>query len=181
MVFPDDDPSPAGTPGFTNESVNNITINRLYTGFMQLTKEAQILDANGVIVQAFTDVQADLDGKLRPDYQIEYRITYENISTPVVGTGNVNLTATDFEIVEDGTGGNTGSPDNNWADVTDHEQNTSATQGSVQYFTNSADTDAQVLTTSDPVARTQVEKYENPVGQVDPGQTGNFQFRRRLR
>lgn len=176
VAFPDDDP--VNNAGFTNESTNNIVINRLYTGFMELTKEVQILDNNGVIVQPWTANQAVLNGVLiQPDYQIEYRITYRNISTPVVGNGNVGLTAFDFEVVEDGNaavGGNT----NNWASFTDHEQNTAADQGAVEYFTNSGDTTP--LTTSDPVSGTRVDKYENPVGQVDPGQSGQFQFRRRL-
>lgn len=170
VVFPED----AGTPGFSGETTNNITIDRLYTGFMKLTKEVQILDANGVIVQAWTSNQTTLDAvDVLPDYQIEYRITYENISTSVTGTGNTTLTAFEFEVVEDGNAGT-----NNWAAFTDHEQNTSADQGTVQYFTNSAD--VAPLTTADPVAGTKVDKYENEVGQVDPGQTGQFQFRRRI-
>lgn len=174
VVFPED----AGTPGFSGETTNNITIDRLYTGFMKLTKEVQILDANGVIVQAWTADQSTINAvDVLPDYQIEYRITYENISTSVTGTGNTTLTAFDFEVVEDGNAA-VGSNTNNWASFTDHEQNTSADQGTVQYFTNSAD--VAPLTTSDPVAGTKVDKYENEVGQVDPGQTGQFQFRRRI-
>ncbi|PZD74989.1 hypothetical protein C1752_00247 [Acaryochloris thomasi RCC1774] len=175
VAFPDDNPTTA--PGLTGESTNNITIDRIYTGFMQLTKQAQVLDQNGVIVQPFA---SDLTGvEFRPGYQIDYRIGYENISTPVVGTGNVGLTAFEFEVVEDGTvATGTSTTQNNWAAFTDHEQNTSATQGDVEFFTNSGD--ATPLTTTDPLANTQVEKYENPVGQVDPGQTGEFQFRRRL-
>ncbi|MEO0373639.1 MAG: hypothetical protein AAF329_03215 [Cyanobacteria bacterium P01_A01_bin.17] len=177
-------------PGLSGEDTNNITINRLYTGFMQLTKQAQILDENGVIVQPFTSDQTVLNTfavgteRFRPGYQIEYRIVYENISTPVtgIGTGNVGMTAFEFEIVEDGnatiTTATTPDTINNWAAFTDHEQNTSATQGDVEFFTNSGD--AAPLTTTDPLPNTQVERYENPVGQVDPGQTGQFQSRRRL-
>lgn len=193
LAFADDNPS--GSPGYnfasgTPESTTNITLDRLYTGFMKLTKEVQILDANGVLVQAWTSDQTVLDNlnnnpatALQPDYQIEYRITYENISTDVVGSGNTTLTAFDFEIVEDGNpvvnaGTDEQNVNNNWASFTDHEQNTSADQGTVEYFTNS--TDGSPLTTADPIAGTKVDKYENPVGQVDPGQTGQFQFRRRI-
>lgn len=178
LAFADDDPS--GSPGYnftgTPESTTNITLDRLYTGFMKLTKEVQILDANGVIVQAWTETVPPTVNVL-PDYQIEYRITYENLSTGIVGSGNSTLTAFDFEVVEDGNAA-VGSNTNNWASFTDHEQNTSADQGTVEYFTNS--TDGTPLTTADPIAGTKVDKYENPVGQVDPGQTGQFQFRRRI-
>lgn len=184
LAFADDNTTT--TPGYnftgpgTPESTTNVTIERLYTGFMKLTKEVQILDENGVIVQAWTETVPPSVNVL-PDYQIEYRITYENISTGVTGSGNNTLTAFDFEIVEDGNAA-VGSNTNNWASFTDHEQNTSADQGIVQYFTNSADTDLVPgpLTTSDPIAGTKVDKYENEVGQVDPGQTGQFQFRRRI-
>lgn len=182
VAFPDDAPGTTGNEAYTNETTNNITIDRVYTGFMRLTKEVQILDENGVIIRAWTDNQTDIDAvDVLPDYQIEYRITYENISTGVTGSGNSTLTAFDFEIVEDGNAA-VGTNTNNWASFTDHEQNTSADQGIVQYFTNSADTDLVPgpLTTSDPIAGTKVDKYENEVGQVDPGQTGQFQFRRRI-
>jgi hypothetical protein len=173
IAFPDDDPT--GTPGYTGETTNNITIDRLYTGFMQLTKEAQILNASGQVVQAWTSNQATLTAvEVRPDYLIEYRITYNNISTPVSGSGSVGLTAFEFKVVEDGNAGT-----NNWATSTSHQQNTSAAQGTINYFTNSAD--AAPLTTSDPASGTKVDKYENVVGQVDPTQSGQFQFRRRIR
>lgn len=180
IAFADDDPRPVasgGSPGFTGESTNNVTLDRLYTGFMKLTKEVQILDANGVIVQTWTDTVPPTVNVL-PDYQIEYRITYENLSTGVVGSGNTTLTAFDFEVVEDGNAV-VGSNTNNWASFTDHEQNTSADQGTVEYFVS---TDlVNPFTTADPIAGTTVDKYENPVGQVDPGQTGQFQFRRRIK
>lgn len=177
VAFPDDDP--VNNPGFTGETTNNVTIDRVYTGFLQVTKEVQIFDANGVIIQAWTSDQAVLDGvSILLDYLIEYRITYENISTPEVGNGNMGLTVTDFKLVEDGTtavGGNT----NNWSSFSTHQQNTSADQGTVNYFTNSGDPNP--LTASDPVDDTKVERYENEVGQVDPGQQGQFLIRRRVK
>ncbi len=177
IAFADDDP--AGTPGYTGETTNNVTIDRLYTGFMELTKEVQIYDANGNIVLPFTADQPTIDAvDVEPDYQLEYRISYENISTPVVGNGNVGLTAFDFEVEEDGNAA-VGSNTNNWAGFTDHEQNTSATQGGIEYFTNSPD--VTPLTTSDPISGTKVDKYVNTVGQVDPAQAGELQFRRRVK
>lgn len=174
VVFPDDDP--IGTPGYTGETTNNITVNRLYTGFMQVTKEVQLLDANGVIILPWTSDPDLLAGTgIKADYRVEYRINYQNISTPLVGNGNSGLTVMDFTIIEDGSAAVVNGS-NNWASFTDHQQNTSADQGTVKFFTNSEDDEP--LTTSDPVDRTKVERYENEVGQVDPGQSGQFQFRR---
>lgn len=177
IAFPDDDP--VNSPGFTGETTNNITINRLYTGFLKVTKEVQILDPSGEVIQAWTADQTILDGiNIQLDYLIEYRVTYENISTPVVGNGNVGLTISDLTLVEDGTA-TVGGTTNNWTSFSTHQQNTSADQGVVRYFTNSDDPNP--LTTSDPVDETKVEKYENEVGQVDPGQSGQFLFRRRIK
>lgn len=177
VAFPDDDP--INNPGFTGETTNNVTIDRLYTGFLQVIKEVQVLDANGEVIQAWTSDQSILDGvNIQLDYQLEYRITYENISTPVVGNGNIGLTIPDLTLVEDGTA-TVGGTTNNWASFSNHQQNTSADQGVVRYFTNSDDPNP--LTTSDPVDDTKVQKYENEVGQVDPGQRGQFLFRRRIK
>ncbi|WP_249369788.1 hypothetical protein [Acaryochloris marina] len=177
VAFADDDP--VNNPGFTGETTNNVTIDRLYTGFLQVIKEVQVLDANGEVIQAWTSDQTILDSvNIQLDYQLEYRVTYENISTPVVGNGNIGLTIPDLTLVEDGTaivGGTT----NNWAGFSNHQQNTSADQGTVRYFTNSDDPNP--LTTSDPVDDTKIQKYENEVGQVDPGQRGQFFFRRRIK
>lgn len=177
VAFPDDDP--VNNPGFTGETTNNITIDRLYTGFLKVTKEVQVLDASGEVVQAWTADQTILNGVgIQLDDLIEYRITYENISTPVVGSGNVGLTVPDLTLVEDGTA-TVGGTANNWARFSNHQQHTSADQGIVRYFTNKDDPNP--LTTSDPVDNTKVEKYENEVGQVDPGQSGQFLFRRRIK
>ncbi|WP_299487316.1 hypothetical protein [Acaryochloris sp. IP29b_bin.137] len=177
LAFPDDDP--VNNPGFTGETTNNITIDRLYTGFLRVTKEVQVLDANEEVIQAWTADQTILDGiNNQLDHLIEYRITYENISTPAVGNGNVTLTVPDLTLVEDGTA-TVGEIANNWARFSNHQQKTSADQGVVRYFTNNDDPNP--LTTSDPVDDTKVEKYENEVGQVDPGQVGQFLFRRRIK
>ena len=111
VAFPDDDP--AASPGYTGETTNNITINRVYTGFMSLVKEAQILAADGSIREAFT---ASPTLNAAPGEVIEYRLTYENISQAATGAGSVRLTANDFVILEDGT-----ATPNNWADVTTHQ------------------------------------------------------------
>ncbi len=172
IVFPDDDP--AASPGYTGETTNNITIDRLYTGFMSLVKEAQILDASGAVLEPFTQTPA-IDAA--PGQFIEYRLTYENISQAATGSGSVTLTASDFLILENGdiTGGN------NWANSTTHQQNTTAAPGSRLYFYTDNATASRAPggpTEADPAAGTPIEKYENLVLSVAPGATGVFQFRR---
>ena len=54
VAFPDDNLTTS--PGYTGETTNNITIDRLYTGFMSLLKQARILAKDGVTPRvAFTD------------------------------------------------------------------------------------------------------------------------------
>ncbi|MEM8503837.1 MAG: hypothetical protein AAF716_11870 [Cyanobacteria bacterium P01_D01_bin.1] len=174
VAFTDDDPT--ASPGYQDETTNNITIDRLYTGFMELTKAANIIDADGNVTP-FTGTEATAPGE-----SIEYVLTYENISESLGGSGSVLLTATDFVIVEDGTatiGGAGASPTttNNWAEFTTHEQATSAESGTtVNYYTLSADTTP--AGTVDPASGSQVEKYENVVPSVAPGVSGEFTFRR---
>jgi len=171
VAFPDDDPSLS--PGYTGETTNNITVDRLYTGFMELIKRAQVLDATGTLRgPAFSENPTE---EAAPGEFIEYQLEYRNISTAGGGTGNVTLTATDFLILEDGTVNG-----NNWAAETNHQQNTSAAAGSdVRYFTLSGD-GTPAATNADPANGTPIEKYENQVPTVNPGATGTFEFRRQV-
>ncbi len=192
VAFPDDDPEndgingdPSddanGTRGFSDETTNNITIDRVYTGFMELVKEARILDTDGTTV--IEDWTQTITSEVEPDQFIEYRISYKNISSPQVGSGNVGLTAYEFEVIEDGNDidvNTVSGADNNWATVTTHQRNTVADRGSMEYFTNSADFPATVLTTSDPLDGTKVDVYRNDVGTVAPQVEGQLQFRRQV-
>jgi hypothetical protein len=166
IAFPDDDP--AVSPGYTGETTNNVTIDRLYTGFMSLLKEAQIRAANGTIRMPFT---ATPTANAAPDEFIEYRISYTNISKPAAGSGSIALTANNFVVLEDGS-----TLPNNWAQFTTHQQNTTASAGTLRYFTLSADTTP--ASTVDPAAGTPIQKYENVVPTVAPGASGTLQFRR---
>lgn len=85
-------------------SSTNDTIDRLYTGFVQLTKTAAV--ANGTGVGGPTDSV--------PGAVITYAITYTNVSSSG-GSGNVTLTATNIVITENGS-----SAPNNWATFTTH-------------------------------------------------------------
>ncbi|NJN39369.1 MAG: hypothetical protein HC790_12755, partial [Acaryochloridaceae cyanobacterium CSU_3_4] len=95
VAFPD-----TGAPGYTGETTTNITINRLYTGFMELIKEARILRADGVTeVQTWTQ---NITSEAQPGEFIEYRIRYRNISTAVSGSNSVTLSAANFKVLENG-------------------------------------------------------------------------------
>jgi hypothetical protein len=85
-------------------SSTNDTIDRLYTGFVQLSKSAT--------VQNLTGVGAANDPV--PGAVITFAITYTNVSSSG-GTGNVTLTATNLVITENGA-----VAPNNWASNTDH-------------------------------------------------------------
>lgn len=168
VAFADDDP--AASPGYTGETTNNITIDRVYTGFMMLMKEAQILAADGTIREAFTATPA---ANAAPGETIEYRLTYENISQSATGSGSVRLTANDFLILEDGNAGT-----NNWAEFTSHRSGAMADNGEIRYFTNSADTTPVATSPTDPADGTPADKYENMVPSVAPGDSGTFVIRR---
>ncbi|AOX02810.1 hypothetical protein BJP34_28235 [Moorena producens PAL-8-15-08-1] len=171
------DNNPNGDFDVTDETVFNITVDRVYTGYMQMVKEARILDTDGVtVIQDFTggDPTGDQEGTLteraKPGQFIEYRITYTNISEPLVGAGNVVLDANNFTITEDGD-----KAPNNWVTVTTHEQGTEPSQGTVEYFNNTLS-----FGNSDPASGEEVTRYVNEVGTVAPGDNGSFVFRRKV-
>lgn len=90
----------------TNELTNNVTIDRLYTGFLRLTKSAQILYADGSSSVPFGVVNgADVAAPTRlpgPGDRIRYEVTYENISAASAGTGSAVLSAQNLIITESG-------------------------------------------------------------------------------
>lgn len=95
------------TSGNTNTQYNE-TIDRVYTGFIQLTKTVTVSNTTGV--GGATDPV--------PGAQLIYAITYQNVSSAQAGSGvgNVTLSATNIVISEDGTPGPGNT--NNWATYT---------------------------------------------------------------
>jgi hypothetical protein len=152
----------------------NATIDRLYTGFIQVVKESRVLalvdsKLQPVIGEDGTFSQTAKSAQL--DQFIEYRIIYTNISTPTPtsGSGNRTLSATNFGITEDGT-----VLPNNWASLTENDPNSaSSTAGTITY------SNAQRLSTStDP----EVNKYEFILtNSVNPSESGTFTFRRKVK
>jgi hypothetical protein len=188
LAFSDDDPvaSPgyndtlnviAGNTAKTPELNNNVTNDKVYLGFMELVKEARILDAAGVVKENWNKT---LGQKALPGDVIEYRIQYKNISTPAQGSGSVVLNAGSFKVLEDGGAAAVGTaPANNWAASTSHQPTTQFDRGTVEYF--SGVNSANSLGTNDPAANAQVGTYRNDVGNVAPGAAGEFIFRRQVK
>ena len=87
----------ANTPASSND-----TIDRLYTGFLRLTKTATVINATGV--GGATDPV--------PGADIEYSVAYQNISSGG-GTNCVQLTASSLVITENGN-----LAPNNWGTTT---------------------------------------------------------------
>jgi hypothetical protein len=105
----------------------NKTVDRVYTGYLKLTKEAQITDANGGLVEAFTAAPK----KAQPGQSIEYKITYTNISEVApANSGSVTLNAAKIKVTEDGN-----AAPNNWAPITTHKANsaTDSNNGAITF------------------------------------------------
>ncbi|WP_197064775.1 hypothetical protein [Leptolyngbya sp. KIOST-1] len=158
----------------------NLTINRSYVGYLRLSKEVRILNANGTEIQGFTD--SPNPANIVPGNILEYRIVYNNISEASTGSGNVTLNANNVVITEDGTTGDLTDPTdtgNTWAleangvIITSNVQGmATATQGPIM-FANGGDR-------SGPTQATDVIRYVNTVGVVQPQADGSFTFRRRI-
>ncbi len=141
----------------------NRTIDRVYTGYLKLTKEAQITDANGGLVEAFTAAPTK---RARPGESIEYRITYTNISEIApANSGSVTLNAAKIKVTEDGN-----AAPNNWASNTTHKA-TSATDSN-----NGAITfDGGASNNSTPGVAVYQDVVAGPLG---PQAAGSFRFTR---
>ncbi|WP_339374406.1 beta strand repeat-containing protein [Picosynechococcus sp. PCC 8807] len=182
------------TPSSNNDNVFNIKIDRLYLGHLALLKEQRVLDTDGT-----TEIETWTTGPINdvePGQFIEYRISYVNFSTPSTtgSSGNVTLGISNLVITEDGTtgtfvAGGAGTA-NNWAlplstPSTTHQQNTSATLGTLQYFNGVTN-----LGNLDPADGATVTRYVNSVGTLTPDTAvtpgtastyqGSFIFRRVL-
>ncbi|WP_225977514.1 hypothetical protein [Nostoc sp. CENA543] len=167
----------------SSNPIRNITINRVYTGFLQLLKKSQILKGTGPDVQGSDGTLSTDPKKPAPGNIIQYVIEYKNISEPQSGTGNVILEADKVVITEDGTTGG-----NNWALDNDNnlQIDTSNIIGSAKdsgaatiIFYNGSNTPGSDQTGT--TATTDVTKYVNTVtGKVTPGVTRTFSFQRKV-
>ncbi|MBD2595749.1 hypothetical protein H6G74_15635 [Nostoc spongiaeforme FACHB-130] len=171
-----------------NNEVANITIDRVYTGFLQMIKQSRILQGTGPAVQGSDGTLSTDPKKPAPGNIVEYVIQYRNISEaapPAPGTSNVTVSAGSVVITEDGT-----SVPNNWAKDNDNNGviDTSHVLGSAQgaggtitFFSGDPATNLLGGEQSGTTAATDVTKYINTLtNPVTPGQTGTFIFQRKV-
>ncbi|MBW4544270.1 MAG: hypothetical protein KME25_07500 [Symplocastrum torsivum CPER-KK1] len=153
----------------------NITIDRLFTGFLSLVKAARILAADGTtVIQDFTTETALLSAQTAPGNIIEYRVTYANVAPAVdpAATGSINLTtANNLVITEDGT-----TNGNNWA----LDGNGDGVLDTINIPGTAADSSGGTITTTPSGDGEDVTQYVDTVVEVAPGGTGTFTFQRRL-
>ncbi|PSB24864.1 hypothetical protein C7B82_25650 [Stenomitos frigidus ULC18] len=158
------------------EPTQNRTIDRVYTGFLKVVKDARILDTDGTtVVENYT--QTPTAANLRTGRFIEYRITYTNISIAPVGAGNVTLNAGNVVITEDGTAGtNTWAKDNDTNGTIDTSNvvgSTTAQFGTIAYSPSGDQTGT--------TAAADVTRYTNTLAiSIQPGASGTFIFRRKI-
>ena len=161
----------------------NTTIDRLYTGFLQVTKLARIVAADGTtVIQNYSAGPASAN--IQPGRFIDYQISYTNISTAPAGTGNVLLNAGSAVIVEDGTaGGNNWALDNDGNGILDTSNVVSSavdSGGGVITFYNGSPPAAGTDRTGT-TAATDVTKYVDTIaGSLAPGSSRTFTFRRKI-
>ncbi len=154
-----------GTPGLDADDPANVTIDRLYTGFIRVIKEARILASDGTEILGFTTDQSQLGAASEANRLIEYRITYENLSQ--AGTsGNLTLPAQNFELQEDGTTGT-----NNWFALTDDLKTGSSPAGTA---TTTLGTLEATIDSGD------IKVYTLKVPDLQPGEKGTLTFQRRI-
>ncbi|HEX8847001.1 MAG TPA: hypothetical protein VF791_20325 [Pyrinomonadaceae bacterium] len=139
------------TSGNTNTEWNE-TIDRVYTGFIQLSKSAVVNNATGV----------GGPNDPVPGAVITYSISYQNVSSvPAAGgSGNVTLNATNVVITENGSAGT-----NNWATYTDH-------------VVGATDPHAGAVIVGDVVGSTLLT---DTIASVPAGDSGTFTFKRQIK
>ena len=172
-----------GTPD-TGEPTNR-TVDRLYTGYLQVTKRARIVAADGTtVIQNYSVGPASAN--IQPGRFIDYQITYANISTPAPsgGSGNGTLSAASVTLTEDGTsGGNNWALDGDGNGVLDTSNVASSALdsggGAVTFYNGNPPASGTDRSGTTPPA--DVTKYvDTPPGPVAPGTSQTFTFRRRI-
>lgn len=175
----------------------NTTINRIYTGFVEVTKESRLLQGSGPAVlegqEIFsTDTKTPGSGNI-----VEYRFTYTNISL-AGGPGNRTLSAENFTIVEDGTTYDAvNNPSgNNWAldnDNSDGDNDLTTAIDSSHVVGSAVDSRGGIVVffngnppssgaeRSGTTASTDVTRYEVRLQRpLAPEESGTFTFRRQV-
>ena len=172
-----------GSGAFDTGEPSNETIDRTYTGFLQVVKQARIVAADGTtVIQNYSSGPASAD--IQPGRFIDYQITYTNVSSAPSGTNSVILNAANTVITEDGTtGGNNWAKDNDGNGILDTSNVAasavdSGTGATITFYNGSATPGTDVSGTT---ATTDVTKYVDTVsGSIAPGTSRTFTFRRKI-
>ncbi len=153
-----------------NGEAQNITIDRIYTGVMQVVKEFRVLDSAGQPIG--NGAYNSAPQKVEINQLLEYRITYTNISIPApTNSGSQTLSAVNFTVIEDGR-----TSPNTWASMTTNEPNSATVTGPTSTIAYETTTGAGIAT--DPAVVKYTNKVTNP---IEPGGSGTFTFRRQFR
>ena len=188
----------------------NVTIDRVYTGFLQLVKFSRILqgtsdqavgtgqdnfESTPTYVNAGVNIDpnsavTDVPRTPLPGNIIEYQIRYKNISDLQAGVGNVTLKAGNIVITEDGalsqTPPNTTPTDgkNNWALDNDDDDIIDTSNVTNPQASDSNSGTIQFFPSvnqSGTTEATDVTKYVNTVNQIiNPQGSGRFTFQRKV-
>jgi hypothetical protein len=166
-------------------TATNITIDRVYTGYLKLVKESRVTVGTGPSVVGSDGTWSSAAKTPSPGNILEYRIRYSNISNPQAGAGNVILNADKVVITEDGVGSG-----NNWAKDNDNNSeidtsnvvNSAVDTGAanIEFYNGDPATTATTDRTGTTLT-TDVTKYVVRVtGNVIPGQERTFTFQRKV-
>ncbi|MCJ8281581.1 MAG: hypothetical protein MJK14_17405 [Rivularia sp. ALOHA_DT_140] len=152
-------------------AAENVTIDRVYVGYLKLVKESRILKGDGPDIEAGQDTFSNTPKSPRPGNIIEYKIDYKNISEEAGGPGYVVLNAKKVEITEDGTDNTVG---NNWAKDNDGD----GEMDTINVAGQSVAADATITFT--PAADDKNVTAYTVKAEVAPGVTKTFTFQRRV-
>jgi hypothetical protein len=139
------------TPAQSNDTRDN-----LYTGFLRLVKTATVSNSTGVGGASDPVPGAD----------IEYTVTYANVSTGGGGAGCVDLVASNIVISEDGN-----AAPNNWGTTTTQVTSPAPSDSNGGTITDGNTNGAVTAATT---------FLRDAVGTLNPGVTRAFVFRRRI-
>jgi hypothetical protein len=151
------------TSGIDNTKQNN-TIDRLYTGFIRLDKSVAV--ANGTGVGGATDAV--------PGAVVTYTVQYTNVSEAGTASGSVGLTANNLVVTENGSAGT-----NNWGATTTRLVISSV--GQEFDYSGSTGTTAGTGTVVFTAAAGSVpDVYTDTIATLAPQGVGRFVFKRTI-
>jgi hypothetical protein len=171
---------------------SNVTTDTVYTGFVKLTKLAQVFNADGSPCDSAPTISPN-PACVIPGNFVTYTITYANIIAPALGSGSVGPSAKSFTITECGYQSTQptqpcGVSNNTWASLVNGVLATSAVQGSatdstagntITFYNSVGQNVGDIVGTGTPTGdvAVYVDKFPAPLA---PGASGTFVFQRKI-